>query len=94
MHGNIVSFRNSKGMDMPPVFIVGSDGHKEDKRVISTDSGEHLASELGCVFMEASAKVPNNVTELFESCARLVIQQRNSKSPNQPNKIRGGCALL
>ncbi|KAI6137059.1 rab-type small GTP-binding protein [Pisolithus sp. B1] len=47
-----------------------SDGHWDDKRVVTKEQGQALAQELGIRFMETSAKLNDGVEEAFFTLAR------------------------
>ena len=51
------------------LVLVGNKTDMSDKRQISTEEGEAKAKELGCIFMETSAKVGYNVKALFNRIA-------------------------
>uniref|UniRef100_A0A6B2LKB7 Uncharacterized protein n=1 Tax=Arcella intermedia TaxID=1963864 RepID=A0A6B2LKB7_9EUKA len=92
IHSTILGVRSEKGWDNPPIIIAGNKIDLADKRVISKESGEELANQLGCAFLETSAKTPTNVDELFETCGRMIIQH---KYPTLPAKKKGGgCSLI
>uniref|UniRef100_A0A6B2LK28 Uncharacterized protein n=1 Tax=Arcella intermedia TaxID=1963864 RepID=A0A6B2LK28_9EUKA len=93
IHANIVSVRSEKGWDNFPIVVAGNKIDLDDKRVISKESGEELAKQLGCSFIETSAKAPINVNELFETCARMCIQQRSITMPHN-HRRKGGCSLI
>ncbi|KAK8821366.1 hypothetical protein WA577_007713, partial [Blastocystis sp. JDR] len=48
------------------VVIVGNKSDLEGKRVIPTERGQTLAKELGCQFVETSAKCGTNVDTIFK----------------------------
>lgn len=50
-------------------------GNKVDKagRVVSTQEGQRLAQELGCLFMECSAKTRVGVRAAFEELVRKIV---------------------
>lgn len=54
-----------------------------DRRVISTEQGQALASELGIPFIEASAKSSYNVDETFFSLARRVKENVLTSTGNE-----------
>uniref|UniRef100_A0A6B2LTE7 Hflx-type G domain-containing protein n=1 Tax=Arcella intermedia TaxID=1963864 RepID=A0A6B2LTE7_9EUKA len=84
--------RNEGGCAHTPIIIAGNKIDLNDQRVILKESGEELANQLGCAFLETSAKTPTNVDELFETCGRMIIQH---KYPTLPAKKKGGgCSLI
>jgi Ras family len=63
-----------KDAEKVPFVIVGNKCDLEDEREVPRAEGEALAQELGCTFMECSAKVPINVDEAFHQvCIRCTI---------------------
>uniref|UniRef100_A0A6B2LLF4 Uncharacterized protein n=1 Tax=Arcella intermedia TaxID=1963864 RepID=A0A6B2LLF4_9EUKA len=93
LHSIIMGVKNEQGCLHTPIIIAANKLDLQDQRVISTESGQELANQLGCAFMETSAKTPTNVTELFDTCARMIIQCRGPK--NLPVKKKGGgCQII
>lgn len=70
-----------------PVMLVGNKSDKAVERAVSSQEGYALAKELGCEFVEASAKNCINVEKAFYDVVRLLRQQRqqaqNSNSSHQ-----------
>lgn len=83
----------------PPVYIiVGNKCDLVSDREVSTQEGHALARELGCPFIEASAKRVINVEKAFYDLIRLLRKQRKQqlyptaeKIPlsSTPNTIKG-----
>ena len=78
-----------------PMCLVGNKCDLEDERVVSKDQGQLLAKQLGCTFMEASAKKKINVENIFID----IVRQINEKIPdNKKNKshtkIKSKCEIL
>jgi len=69
-----------KDADKVPFVLVGNKCDKEDEREVPTEKGQNFASELGCPFLEASAKNRKNVVETFEAIVREVNKTRNNPS--------------
>ena len=59
-----------------PVMLVGNKCDKALERDISAQEGHSLAKELGCQFVEASAKNCVNVEKAFYDVVRMLRQQR------------------
>lgn len=59
-----------------PVMLVGNKSDKAMERAVSSQEGSALAKELGCEFVEASAKNCINVEKAFYDVVRLLRQQR------------------
>lgn len=75
-------------------------GNKKDdtqRREVSTDTGEKLASRWGCGFVETSAKNNENITELFQKLLAmekkrqlaLTIEDQDEKANNKKK-----CSLM
>lgn len=59
-----------------PVMLVGNKSDKQHEREVSSAEGLALAKELGCEFVEASAKNCINVEKAFYDVVRLLRRQR------------------
>uniref|UniRef100_A0A6B2LKH4 Uncharacterized protein n=1 Tax=Arcella intermedia TaxID=1963864 RepID=A0A6B2LKH4_9EUKA len=93
IHSNIMGVRNEQGSAYTPIILAANKVDLNDQRVISKESGEELANQLGCDFMETSAKTPTNVKELFENYARMIIQNKGPKI-QLTKKNGGGCQII
>jgi GTPase KRas len=62
-----------------PVMLVGNKSDKGFERAVSAQEGSALAKELGCEFVEASAKNCTNVEKAFYDVVRLLRQQRQQQ---------------
>ena len=58
------------------VMLVRNKSDKVTEREVLTQEGHALARELGCEFVEASAKNCINVEKAFYDVVRLLRQQR------------------
>ncbi|KAL0344675.1 UNVERIFIED_CONTAM: Ras-related protein RABC2a [Sesamum radiatum] len=47
---------------------------QESERVVSGEEGMALAEELGCLFLECSAKTRENVEQCFEELALKIME--------------------
>ena len=65
-----------------PVMLVGNKSDKSHEREVSSQEGSALAKELGCDFVEASAKNCVNVEKAFFDVVRSLRRQR--QSPTKP----------
>lgn len=82
---------NSGGFGPAPVMLVGNKCDRVTEREVSTQEGSALAKELGCDFVEASAKNCVNVEKAFYEVVRQLRRQRHQgvdRKPPKPN--RGG----
>lgn len=59
-----------------PVMLVGNNCDRVAEREVSAEEGYALARELGCEFVEASAKECINVEKAFYDVVRLIRRQR------------------
>jgi len=64
-----VSKVREEGGDDVIIMLVGNKIDREQDRDVRTEEGESLARELGCLFMEASAKSGQNVKNSFTRAA-------------------------
>ena len=60
----------------PPVMLVGNKSDRVTEREVSTQEGNALAKDLGCDFVEASAKNCINVERAFYDVVRNLRKQR------------------
>lgn len=68
---------SSTGPPLPvPVMLVGNKSDRVTEREVSTQEGHALARELGCEFVEASAKNCVNVEKAFYDVVRQLRRQR------------------
>ncbi|PJF18811.1 Small GTP-binding protein domain [Paramicrosporidium saccamoebae] len=71
--------RNERGDDVI-IVIVGNKTDLSDKRQVSTEEAEKKAKDLGCIFIETSAKTGHNVKALFTRIAQALPGSDPSKS--------------
>lgn len=67
-----------------PVMLVGNKSDRVTEREVSTQEGHALARELGCEFVEASAKNCVNVEKAFYDVVRLLRRQRQASQKSLP----------
>lgn len=70
-----------------PIMLVGNKSDRVTEREVSTQEGHALARELGCEFVEASAKNCINVEKAFYDVVRLLRRTR-VQSIRQPPGTR------
>lgn len=63
-----------------PVMLVGNKCDRVTEREVSTQEGSALARELGCEFVEASAKNCINVEKAFYDVVRQLRRQRQQST--------------
>lgn len=71
-----------------PVMLVGNKSDKAIERAVSSQEGQALAKELGCEFVEASAKNCINVEKAFYDVVRLLRVQRQQQQNARPSERR------
>jgi GTPase KRas len=64
----------STDRDFGLFMLVGSDCDQVDEREVSTKEGQALAEELGCIFIESSAKDHSNLQVLFHHFLSIIRQ--------------------
>ena len=67
--------RSDLNEDTLPLVLVGSQCHKEYKRVVSRYQGEELAMKWGCSFFEETGR---NVDEIFMDVAHQILEKNKS----------------
>ena len=67
-----------------PIMLVGNKSDRVTEREVSTQEGHALARELGCEFVEASAKNCINVEKAFYDVVRILRRQRQAASRPLP----------
>lgn len=63
-----------------PIMLVGNKCDRITEREVSTQEGHALARELGCEFVEASAKNCVNVEKAFYDVVRQLRRQRQQRT--------------
>src|SRR5690606_4507777 len=71
-----------------PIMLVGNKSDRIAEREVSTQEGHALARELGCEFVEASAKNYINVEKAFYDVVKILQRQRQAAA--QPLSPAGG----
>ncbi|KAL8977604.1 MAG: hypothetical protein Q9177_006599 [Variospora cf. flavescens] len=69
------------GGGQAPVMLVGNKSDRVTEREVSTQEGSALAKEMGCDFVEASAKNCINVEKAFYEVVRSLRRQRQDQKP-------------
>ncbi|OAL45111.1 ras-domain-containing protein [Pyrenochaeta sp. DS3sAY3a] len=68
-----------------PVMLVGNKCDRVTEREVSTQEGQALAKDLGCDFVEASAKNCVNVEKAFFDVVRQLRRQRHQGTGRAPS---------
>jgi len=84
LHEHILCVKDN---DKVPFVLVGNKCDLEEDREVPFEKGQSFANELGCPFLEASAKTRKNVTEVFEAIVREINKER--KNPGKEGKVEG-----
>ncbi|KAI1140310.1 ras-2 protein [Hypoxylon sp. FL0543] len=71
-----------------PIMLVGNKSDRVTEREVSTQEGHALARELGCEFVEASAKNCINVEKAFYDVVRILRRQRQQAARPMPQTGR------
>jgi GTPase KRas protein len=69
-----------------PVMLVGNKCDRVTEREVSTQEGSALAKDLGCDFVEASAKNCVNVEKAFYEVVRQLRRQRHQSAGGRADK--------
>lgn len=77
------------GVDKVPLCIVANKSDLSVQRTVPTEDGQKLANELGCAFVEASAKHNDNVLTAFQL---VVIEIEKELNPDSAKAASGGPA--
>ncbi|KAL6714686.1 RAS2 protein [Lecanora helva] len=72
-----------------PVMLVGNKSDRVTEREVSTQEGAALAKELGCDFVEASAKNCINVEKAFYEVVRALRRQRQDTNLSRSGTTHG-----
>lgn len=67
-------------------MIIGNKCDNDEKRAISLNQGQNLASEYKVDFMETSAKANINVEEAFTQIAKAIKKKMDTKQMSQPSQ--------
>jgi GTPase KRas protein len=71
-----------------PIMLVGNKSDRATEREVSTQEGHALARDLGCEFVEASAKNCINVEKAFYDVVRILRRQRLAATQSYPQATR------
>jgi GTPase KRas protein len=76
-----------------PIMLVGNKCDRVTEREVSTQEGSALARELGCEFVEASAKNRTNVEKAFYDVVKIIRRQNAAAfAPNGGARPANGAA--
>lgn len=77
------------GGGQAPVMLVGNKSDRVTEREVSTQEGSALAKEMGCDFVEASAKNCINVEKAFYEVVRALRKQRHDTQLTRTGTVPG-----
>ena len=81
-----------QGADTVPIVIVGNKSDfRAEQRQVSAADGKKLADELGCGFVEASARYNENVAKAFET---MIVEIERGQEAGQPKEGNAKCILM
>lgn len=86
-HNSPMSPTTNQYVGPAPVMLVGNKSDRVTEREVSTQEGQALAKDLGCDFVEASAKNNIHVDKAFYDVVRKLRRQR--ASANDGSSKRG-----
>ncbi len=72
------------------MMLVGNDLDRHEEREVSTPEGSVLAKDLGCDFVEASAKDGINVERAFFDVVRRIRRLQSKQDTPQSRLLRNG----
>lgn len=75
-----------KGVDDIPMILVGNKADLDHQREVPSSEGASLSLTWGCPFTETSAKVTQNVNEVFIE----IVREMNTS----PVKEKKGCCVI
>ena len=86
----------AKELDKVPMVLVGNKCDLESERQVTYEMGQQLADEMGCPFMEASAKAKINNLELFSQVVREIIklEKAGRESSEKKKTKKFACNIL
>jgi Ras homolog enriched in brain len=83
---------NHLGADTVPIMIVANKSDlRPEQRQVSAADGKKLADELGCGFVEASARYNENVAKAFEG---MVAEIEKGQEAGQPKEGNSKCTVM
>lgn len=81
-----------QGADAVPIMLVGNKSDlRPEQRQVQVADGRKLAEELGCGFVEASARYNENVGKAFEG---MIAEIEKGQEAGQPKEGNAKCAVM
>ncbi|TFK02237.1 dedicator of cytokinesis protein 3 [Platysternon megacephalum] len=81
-----IQLRRTRQAENIPIILVGNKTDLVRCREVSVEEGRACAVVFDCKFIETSATLQHNVTELFEGVVRQIRLRRDSKEANERRK--------
>ncbi|XP_042322268.1 GTP-binding protein REM 1 [Sceloporus undulatus] len=78
-----IQLRRTRQAENIPIILVGNKTDLVRCREVSVEEGRACAVVFDCKFIETSAALQHNVTELFEGVVRQIRLRRDSKEANE-----------
>ncbi|XP_074868136.1 GTP-binding protein REM 1 [Carettochelys insculpta] len=78
-----IQLRRIRQAENIPIILVGNKTDLVRCREVSVEEGRSCAMVFDCKFIETSAALQHNVTELFEGVVRQIRLRRDSKEANE-----------
>lgn len=81
-----------QGADAVPIMMVGNKSDlRPELRQVPTADGKKLADELGCGYVEASARYNENVNKAFEG---MIAEIEKGQEAGQPKDGNSKCSMM
>ena len=81
----------TKGAPKMVIALVGNKNDMEENRRVQSNDAHSYAEENGILFMETSAKIGTNVSDIFEQIAKTLPKEKPIKQPyinlNDPEPV-------
>ncbi|XP_070797942.1 GTP-binding protein REM 1 [Pituophis catenifer annectens] len=78
-----IQLRRTRQAENLPIILVGNKTDLVRSREVSVEEGRACAVVFDCKFIETSAALQHNVTELFEGVVRQIRLRQDSKEANE-----------
>lgn len=88
-----IQLRRTHQADHVPIILVGNKADLARCREVSMEEGRACAVVFDCKFIETSATLQHNVSELFEGVVRQLRLRRPDSSPREPPTPRRRASL-
>lgn len=75
-------------------ILIGNKLDLENERVISKEQGQKLANQNGIKYMECSAKMGNNIDEMFSITAQYLLSIWDQQNTKETTNNGNGCSCI